>query len=224
MSENVFDIVASYRRLIDEILEAEGEVTEEQYEQLLNNEENRDAKIDSICYYCNELKGNISILDDEIERLTLRKKSYESNIVRLKKGLELMLRVYNLRNSKTGNLSHKTTMFTVFSKDNTSVEVDESKLDKFDPFFGTTTSSYVKFTTTDSFTTEEIKGLQANGHTTIGYKPKVDKTALKLVLKAETPAETNELQFASENVSDEVIDKEIIDFAKLVTTTSITIR
>jgi hypothetical protein len=116
MKKSLYSIEEEYQILMQNIEEAEGEITEEQAEQLVINEGERDAK--SLAYICliKSKEGYIDMLDKEIARLTALKKAEKNTIQRLKDNLLVAVKLFG---------EYGAGMFKVSTRKSTSLLIDE---------------------------------------------------------------------------------------------------
>ena len=102
MGKHIFNILSEYRALLDEIENNAGELTPELEEKLVINEEELEQKCEAYISIRAELKGEIAVIDDEIQRLQALKSSKENSINKLEEYLKLALITYG-EEGKSGN-------------------------------------------------------------------------------------------------------------------------
>jgi len=93
MKQNLFTIETEYLQLMDQIQEAEGEITEELAEQLKINETQLQGKSIAYLEVIKGLEGRKTTIDEEIKRLQAIKKREDNLAKRLK---ERLLEAVNL--------------------------------------------------------------------------------------------------------------------------------
>lgn len=105
--------------LMQDIELAEGEVTEDQEQQLVINEQEREAK--SVAYVCviKDKENYINMLDDEIKRLTVAKKRHQTDIDRLKSNLLVAVRLFG---------DYAAGMFTISTRKSSAVVIEDEAL------------------------------------------------------------------------------------------------
>lgn len=116
MKKSLYHIEQEYMDLMQSVEAAEGELTEEQVDQLTINEQELEGK--SVAYVCviKNAEGEIDKIDQEIKRLTAMKKREQSTITRLKDNL---LTAVNLFGEYTAG------MYTIATRKSTQVSIDD---------------------------------------------------------------------------------------------------
>lgn len=100
MSKSIFNIQGEYMRLMDELEENGGEITEELGEILIQNEEEFKAKAQSYVAVIKTKEGDLAVVDDEIKRLQARKKRIVNTTEKLKSILLDALQLYGIADKK----------------------------------------------------------------------------------------------------------------------------
>lgn len=124
---NIFEIEQTYLRLINEIEEAEGEITPEIQAQLAITEEDFAQKMNSYQRIITSKLGEINVYNLEISRLSNLVMSRKNLIDRLKK---VMIEALNLMGDtgKSGNKTLRTNLYNFYTINKKSVEIDDSEL------------------------------------------------------------------------------------------------
>lgn len=130
---NLFEIEQEYRLLMEDILANDGEITDEQFEQLNINRNELEDKLTAYQHIRLELKGEVDTLKSEIERLNSKLKSRENLDNRLKDMMSTALNLYGEEQyNKDGSFKNKVLKFgsyKLFSVYHKPVKVeDEVKL------------------------------------------------------------------------------------------------
>jgi hypothetical protein len=99
---NIFNLTEEYLKLMRDIEDAEGELTPELAEALEINQKNVESKLKAYRYMILMLKGHLTVIEDEVNRLRNLAKSKESTIDRLR---DTMLQAVLLfgEDGKSGN-------------------------------------------------------------------------------------------------------------------------
>lgn len=233
MSLNLFMINQVYLNLVNEIMAADGEVSDELYAEFLKIEDDRDTKLENICKIISESKANIKIIEDEIERLSLVKARSNNLIDRLKRIILDTLKLHNLT-GKSGNYAHKVGTYNMWTVSRKSVELDDIKLLEYNPISGSKTNNLIKFNINTELSSEYVKTINK----LLEVKPteviiKVDKKDLLSFMEStgqtgyeEEPEEGSieELLLSEGNLPSAISKEDKIDFAKIKVNTSLTIR
>jgi len=120
---NIYQIQNEYLSLINAIIEAEGELTEEQSQALAINKEELQTKGINYGFVVKSLDAENDIIDAEVKRLQGLKKVRTSAIERLKSTLKQAMELYDIKELKTP-------LLTINFRKSESVEViDEALLD-----------------------------------------------------------------------------------------------
>lgn len=127
MSKSLFDIQDEYFRLMSEIEENEGVLDEATEESLKINREELEDKLRAYKNIIAINKSNETVLKDEIERLSKRKKVISNLTDRLKVRVTDALHIFTEANDKG---THKLTYpdFTVYTKDSESITYNQEEL------------------------------------------------------------------------------------------------
>ena len=127
MSKSLFDIQDEYFRLMSEIEENEGILDEATEESLKINREELEDKLRAYKNIIAINKSNETVLKDEIERLSKRKKAISNLTDRLKVRVTDALHIFTEANNKG---IHKLTYpdFTVYTKDSESITYNQEEL------------------------------------------------------------------------------------------------
>jgi hypothetical protein len=101
MKVALYQIEQEYLNIVQSIIDAGGEITEEQETELSINKEQLQNK--GVCYgfIVKELEGNIDLIDLEIKRLQALKKPLVNSIDRLKNNLSQAMQMFDVTELKT---------------------------------------------------------------------------------------------------------------------------
>jgi hypothetical protein len=101
MKVALYQIEQEYLNIVQSIIDAGGEITEEQETALSISKEQLQNK--GVCYgfICKELEGNIDLIDLEIKRLQALKKPLANSIDRLKNNLSQAMQMFEVTELKT---------------------------------------------------------------------------------------------------------------------------
>jgi hypothetical protein len=101
MKVALYQIEQEYLNIVQSIIDAGGEITEEQETALSISKEQLQNK--GVCYgfICKELEGNIDLIDLEIKRLNALKKPLVNSIDRLKNNLSQAMQMFDVTELKT---------------------------------------------------------------------------------------------------------------------------
>lgn len=138
------DIIANSDGEVD--IEVEGEAVIKALE--ITKEQAAD-KVEAYYYYITQKKGDNQLIDDEIQRLQLRKQTNDNIVKRLKKYVNTALILFG-EQGKTGNYKMKTNKLSVWN-------VFHKPLIVIDDFF---VAKYMKYKLKKSFTDIEIVEIQ----------------------------------------------------------------
>jgi len=116
MKQNLFNIESDYLKLMDQIQEADGEITEELAEQLKINEAQLQGKSIAYLSVIKSVEAFNMQIDDEIKRLQQMKKTRTNLISRLK---DRLLEAVNLFGEFTSGLH------TFSTRKSSSIEVED---------------------------------------------------------------------------------------------------
>jgi hypothetical protein len=211
--QNIFNIGQEYLELLNIIEESEGEITDEIAEFLKENETDRDNALDNLSKLVKHLSFNNKIIDDEVSRLKMLSTRNDNNVNKIKDAIMSLMKLYDLR-GKSGNYSHKTPLYTLFTRATQSIEIDFEKIVDYDPITGTKTSKYIEYNIQDAFDATKIKELKPEK-----YSPKIDKASIKEAL---VPRTTKVDLF--NNIEELDTLEEDLSFASITTKESLTIR
>lgn len=128
---SLFEISENYMYLLkvleDLMTETEGEITEDAeaaLESLEATEEDAKEKLEAYYYFIVEKQGANQVIDDEIERLQLKKQSNEKLINKLKEYTNTALELFG-EPGKTGNRKIKTDKLSIWNVYHKPLVVDE---------------------------------------------------------------------------------------------------
>lgn len=124
MESNLFNIQAKYLAIINEIENAEGEITPELDNALSINDEDKDNKFLAYIHIIKQKEADIKLAKDEIKRIQEFVKRNDNTIKKLKDRLMQAMRIFELFGKK-GNLSYKVGSHSMFSRSTVAVEVEE---------------------------------------------------------------------------------------------------
>jgi hypothetical protein len=101
MKLSLYSIEQEYLNIVESIVDAGGEITEEQETALSINKEQLQTK--GVCYgfIVKQMEGEIDLIDAEIKRLTALKKTRSNTIDRLKANLSTAMQVFDIEELKT---------------------------------------------------------------------------------------------------------------------------
>jgi hypothetical protein len=101
MKVALYQIEQEYLNIVQSIIDASGEITEEQETALSISKEQLQNK--GVCYgfIVKELEGNIDLIDLEIKRLNALKKPLVNSIDRLKNNLSQAMQMFDVTELKT---------------------------------------------------------------------------------------------------------------------------
>jgi len=101
MKVALYQIEQEYLNIVQSIIDAGGEITEEQETALSISKEQLQNK--GVCYgfICKQLEGNIDLIDLEIKRLQALKKPLVNSIDRLKNNLSQAMQMFDVTELKT---------------------------------------------------------------------------------------------------------------------------
>lgn len=230
---NLFNINNNWLAICNEILASDGEISDELYNELLAIEEERDEKLNNICKLVKYLGSNNDIISDEINRLKTLKDANDRLTDRLKSLIIDTLKLHNLQ-GKSGNYSHKLPLYSIWTTNRDSVEIKEEILVDYNPISGTKSNRFIKYNVIGEFDNEEVLSMNSVVDITENnVVPKIDKKELKEFMKQTN--QTGEVVEIEEGSLDEILaqgdnlpgaiaPEDIIDFAKIVQSESLTIR
>lgn len=211
MSKNIFDISAEYLAIIAEVEDVEGDLTEELENRLKINAEELEAKVKAYNHIISHNKGEISIIDDEIDRLSKLKSSKANLIEKLKKYLlEAVLTFGYL--GKTNNRKLDFDTIKLYTQDSESVEIKEDEFLDFEYEIRT------------SFTKEQIEKIEALG-IPLKIEGVISKTKIKEKILADEGAN---VKMVTPNLFNQykksIISSETVKGASIVKKTGIRIK
>lgn len=219
---NVFNITLEYMRVMEMIEDNDGEITEEIEAAVNNAIKDRDTLMEELCSKYFETGASIQYIKSTIESFKARAEAYEKRQEGLKKLLLAMMVEFDMKKTTKGKTNYNFTspLYTVFSKDTKSVEINEPLfIEKFVPITGET-SKYVTYKVAVEVTADQLKQLnKLNIIPVSAMTPKTDKVEVKSYLEA--IAEGSQLTFDG---NDNIIFDPIKEVASIKTTTSVTIR
>lgn len=152
MKVALYQIEQEYLNIVQSIIDAGGEITEEQETALSISKEQLQNK--GICYgfIVKELEGNIDLIDLEIKRLNALKKPLVNSIDRLKNNLSQAMQMFEVTELKTPLLK-------INFRKSESVEIEDLAL---------LDSNYIKVVTTKTADKVAIKDAIKNGENVQG--------------------------------------------------------
>jgi len=175
---NIFQLQEEYLYLMQDIEQAEGEITEELAERLAINKEDFSAKMDAYANIIAQFNGEVAIIDTEMERLKGLKTSKENAVTRMKTAMNDALKLFG-DIGKTNNQTFKTPLhsyWNVYHKP--LVVLDETSVPE----------EYVRYSLAlkvNNNEMEEISDRLADVPIVLAFVPSVDRTALKKDIEAE---------------------------------------
>tara|TARA_R110002126_G_scaffold93089_2_gene220724 strand:+ start:5552 stop:6046 length:495 start_codon:yes stop_codon:yes gene_type:complete len=141
MSESIFKISQELQGIINDIIDAGGEITPETEANLSIKKDELSSKSESYGYVIRKMEYDVNIIDQEIIRLNQIKKSRKNTIDRLKNVLSFTMTNFDVPEIVTP------TMKISFRKSSTLEITDESKIPK----------KYIVQKVTSSISKAEIK-------------------------------------------------------------------
>lgn len=152
MKVALYQIEQEYLNIVQSIIDAGGEITEEQETALSISKEQLQNK--GICYgfIVKELEGNIDLIDLEIKRLNALKKPLVNSIDRLKNNLSQAMQMFEVTELKTPLLK-------INFRKSESVEIEDLAL---------LDSNYIKVVTTKTADKVAIKDAIKSGENVQG--------------------------------------------------------
>jgi trehalose/maltose hydrolase-like predicted phosphorylase len=119
--QTLFNIAEEVMLILEDIEDAEGEITDEQVQQLIDLDAALDHKVDNILLYCEELDVRSNMLKTEAKALTSRANMFENEKNRLREYLQKALVAMDKRKVKTDK-------FTVSIGKKTTIKYDEKNI------------------------------------------------------------------------------------------------
>lgn len=122
---NLYQLTDNYQELLDLLQSVD--TTQTEYKEVLKDtldsiKDAYEVKIDGYAMVMNQLKADIKMVKDEINRLNDKKKAYENNLERMKDVLEQSLMAIGKNNFKTNK-------FSIWIQNNPpSVDIKDEKL------------------------------------------------------------------------------------------------
>lgn len=101
MLKTLYDIQTEYATLVAELLDADGELTEEMEFALAINKDELEAKAEGYALRILDFDGQAELIQYEIERLTGRKKQYENTAKKLKETIHAAMVQFQVDKIKT---------------------------------------------------------------------------------------------------------------------------
>lgn len=98
---SLYGIESQYMELVNQIMEADGEITPELSESLAINEKELQKKSEGYVAVINKLDAETAFIDSEVKRLQAQKKVRENAKERLKNALSDAMHLYGLTEIKT---------------------------------------------------------------------------------------------------------------------------
>lgn len=148
--KSLFNIEAEYLDIISQIEEAEGELTPELEEALEINAKELESKLKAYHHIIQMLKGDMVIIDDEVERLRNLKTVKDNTITRLKEAILTATLLFG-EDGKTGNKKLKFDTLQTWTVNKDSVIIDENEI---------LDSNYIKSTLTTKLDATQTKLIQ----------------------------------------------------------------
>ena len=180
---SLFEINENHKYLLtvleDIMTETEGEITEDAeavLKSLEATEKDAKEKIEAYYYYIVEKQGANQLIDDEIQRLQLKKQSNDRVIDKLKQYTNLALESFG-EVGKTGNRKIKTDKLSVWNVYHKPLVLDDN-------FYN---EEYMNYRIKKSFTNEEIKAIKEflnKRGVEIELDSNINKTKLKEVIQS----------------------------------------
>lgn len=119
MGQSIYNIEKTYTDLVEQIIEAGGEITEEQEQALAINKETLEVKAVKYGYVIKDIDNDIDAIDAEIKRLS-ELKSVRSNLKqRLKDTVSQAMILYGIEEIKLQNLKinfRKSTSVSIYDE------------------------------------------------------------------------------------------------------------
>lgn len=222
---NLYSIKLEYLRIMEDIEENDGELTEDILAELELLEDAKEDFIDSMCLHIQNLIGDVNQITPEIERLTERKNAANQKIDTTKKAIIKLLKQFDMKslNKKSSGYAFKTAQFSGFTRSFKSVKVDEIAIaNKFAPIIGDE-SEYINYTVSCKVDRKQLKQLNELGIIPItAYTPTVDKKSLMEYLQLLAQSHEQSSETDSETV--EVKVDPIADYASILSTESLIIK
>lgn len=156
---SLYNISNDILRIFNEVEQAEGEITDEQYNELCIKQEEVKEKLDSYVKAIKVWQVDEQALKDEKKRFNDRQNVYKNRIERLKKAM--LEAVNNFGEVGKNNKFIELPTVRIFTRNNTSVEFNESRIEilieKFRHFIEEVVSADVLYTGEDV----DIEGILA---------------------------------------------------------------
>ena len=115
----LYEIQTAYQQLMDELIQADGEITLEQEERLVIYEQELEVKAENYSKVIKTIDAETKMIDEEIKRLQTMKRSRQRAIDRLKTALKNALEVFDIPKLKTG-------LFTISLRKSEAVQINVS--------------------------------------------------------------------------------------------------
>jgi hypothetical protein len=147
----LYQIEQEYISLANQIIDNEGELTEELETALMINQEQLEQKGKGYGYIIKDIEAEIDAIDVEIKRLSAMKKSRTNAVDKLKTSLSNAMQLFDILELKTPTLK-------INFRKSESVDVDIPFLDK----------KYIKVVTTETADKIAIKAALKNGEQITG--------------------------------------------------------
>jgi hypothetical protein len=174
MNRNIFNIEEEYLQLINEIEEAEGEITDEIAEKLAINTDDFITKMKAYRYIISMLKADNSMIDDEVKRLSSLKSIKNNTINRLKTTMRDALLIMG-EEGKSGNRVLDTGEGKFYTRKNEVLYFGNE-----DEFYN---QDYMKHTIGGRITVEELEKVKPFLTSEVTISNVIDKMLLKEDLK-----------------------------------------
>lgn len=220
---NLLSITLEYARVMEMIEEAEGEITPEIESAVNSAIKDRDKFMERLCEKYFEAKASVAYIKETIENFEARAKAFEKKQEQLKNLMFSVMREFNMTKTTKGKTTYNFTspLYTVFVKNQESVELDEALfIEKFEPIVGKT-SNYVTYKITAEVTADQLRRLnQLNIIPATSMSPKLDKKEVLSYLKSISEGaqlsfdENNEITFDPIKDVTSIVTKDIVNIRK----------
>lgn len=182
---NIFNLSEEYLSLMAEIEEADGVLTEELEERLAVNEQNVHDKLRAYRYVKLMLESNVTLIDDEIERLNTIKKSKINTIERIKETMLNAILIFG-EDGKSGNKKLDYYDFKLWTTNRQVLNVEREE--EFN------NPDYIRYSIGDKLSTEEYKKVKSLGISLDKVVTSINKVDLLADLKAGVKIEGAEIK------------------------------
>jgi CxxC motif-containing protein len=159
MKLSLYEIEKSQLEIVAQLIENGGELTEELEQALTLNKENLQTKGTNYGLIIKQLDGECAIIDSEIDRLSLLKKSRAKTVEKLKNNLSVAMQIFDIEKIETPLLKIS------FRKSETCEIDDAALIDK----------KYITEKTTESIDKTAIKAAIKAGEIVVGARIQENK-------------------------------------------------